>query len=146
MADDRTLPGWPKKQLVKDVRRHLAHYGIRPSCLNAWRTTWIWAEAIARSYWQTHWPLPSEIASQYILLLLAEMKKSHMLNLPYRADTVLPAEAAVALLDVQSSGILAIGGSDRSGKPRRRRITATHSGRNPKGDVETASLLPSPST
>jgi hypothetical protein len=146
MAEDRTLPGWPKKKLVKDVRRHLAHYGIRPSCLSAWRTTWIWAEAIACSYWRTHWPLPSEIASQYILLLLAEMKKSHMLNLPYRADIVLPAEAAVALLDIQGSGILAIGQSARSTKQRPRRIAAKPAGGNSNGGGETASLLPSPST
>jgi hypothetical protein len=113
MAEDRTRPGWPKKKLVKDVRRHLAHYGIRPTYLRSWRTTWIWAEAIARSYWHTHWPLASEISSQYILLLLAEMKKSHMLHLPFRADTVLPAEAAAALLDIQDSGILTIGRSAR---------------------------------
>ena len=37
------------------------------------------------------------------------MKKSHMLNLPYRADTVLPAEVAAALVDVQGTGILAFG-------------------------------------
>ena len=30
MAEERTLPGWPKKKLVKEVRRHLSYYGIRP--------------------------------------------------------------------------------------------------------------------
>ena len=122
MADDRTLPGWPKKKLVKDVRRRLARYGIRPSCLHGWRTTWVWAEAIARSYWQTHWPLPSEIATQYVLLLLAEMKKSHMLNLPYRADSVLPAEVAAALVDVRGTDIPAFCHSSRSAKRRRSRL------------------------
>ena len=137
MAENRTLPGWPKKKLVKSVRRHLANYGIRPIRLQAWRTTWIWAEAIARSYWQTHWPLASEIAAQYILLLLAEMKKTHMLNLPLRADTVLPSEAAAALLDMQGSGILGIGQSARSSKPRPRRLSANPASSNPNGSGDT---------
>jgi hypothetical protein len=67
MAEERSLPGWPKKKLVKEVRRHLSHYGIRPTKCEIWRATWAWADAIARSYWHLHWPLPSEIATQYIL-------------------------------------------------------------------------------
>jgi len=35
-----------------------------------------------------HWPLRSEIATQYILLLLVEMKQSCMLKLPYRASEI----------------------------------------------------------
>ena len=89
MAEDRELPGWPKKRLVRDVRRHLWHYGIRPKG-EAWRAAWSWASAIANSYYHTHWPLPSEIASQYVLLLLADMKGSCSLKLPYRADKVIP--------------------------------------------------------
>ena len=91
MAEHRELPGWPKKRLVKDVRRHLWHYGIRPRG-EPWRAAWSWAAAIARSYYHTHWPLPSEIASQYILLLLAEMNESCALKLPYRAKKVVPDE------------------------------------------------------
>ena len=30
MAEEHSLPGWPKKKLVKEVRRHLSHFGIRP--------------------------------------------------------------------------------------------------------------------
>ncbi len=63
MAEDHSLPGWPKKKLVKDVRRHLWHYGIRPVRFDMWRATWAWADKIARSYWRTHWPLPSEIGT-----------------------------------------------------------------------------------
>lgn len=63
MAEQRDLPGWPKKRLVRDVRRHLWHYGIRPKG-EAWRAAWSWASAIANSYYHTHWPMPSEIASQ----------------------------------------------------------------------------------
>lgn len=89
MTDERELPGWTKKRLVAQVRSHLWHYGIRPKG-QAWRATWSWASAIANSYVYTHWPLPSEIATQYVLLLLAEMKESHMLKLPFRANKVIP--------------------------------------------------------
>lgn len=89
MAEEKSLPGWPKKRLVKQVRSHLWHYGIRPKG-EAWRAAWSWASAIARSYYHTHWPLPSEIASQYILLLLADMKGCHSLKLPYRANKIVP--------------------------------------------------------
>lgn len=91
MAEDRELPGWPKKRLVKQVRSHLWHYGIRPKG-QAWRATWSWASAIANSYFHTHWPLPSEIASQYVLLLLCEMRECRSLKLPFRANKVVPDE------------------------------------------------------
>jgi hypothetical protein len=90
MADERTLPGWPSKRLVKQVRSHLWHYGIRPKG-EAWRATWSWAHAIANSYMsKTHWPLSSEIATQYVLLLLARMKANRSLRLPFRAGQVIP--------------------------------------------------------
>jgi hypothetical protein len=90
MAEHRELPGWPKKALVKRVRSHLWSYGIRPKG-QAWRATWAWAYAIATSYsYRTHWPLASEIATQYVLLLLAHMKENCSLNLPYRAAKVIP--------------------------------------------------------
>ena len=120
MAEERSLSGWPKKKLVKEVRRHLWHYGIRPSKFTIWQATWAWAEAIARSYWKMHWPLPSEIATQYILLLLVEMKSSYMLRLPYRAGEIVPPQVA-AMLPV-SSPVLAI--ADETGKSRRRRKRA----------------------
>ena len=91
MAEDRTLPGFPKKKLVKAVRSHLWGYGIRPT-FTIWQATWAWASAIAHSYYYTHWPLSSEIASQYVLLLLCEMRENHSLKLPYRANTVIPEE------------------------------------------------------
>jgi hypothetical protein len=40
MAEERSLPGWPKKKLVKEVRQHLSHYGIRPVKFTIWQTTW----------------------------------------------------------------------------------------------------------
>lgn len=62
-----------------------------------WRSTWAWVHKIAHSYYHTHWPLPSEIGTQYILLLLAEMQKSCLLRLPYRVREVLPPDM-IALL------------------------------------------------
>ena len=109
MAEERSLPGWPKRRLVKEVRRHLWHYGIRPTKLDVWRAAWAWAEAIAKSYWRMHWPLPSEIGTQYILLLLVEMKRSCMLRLPYRAKEIVPAEVAAML--PQHANVLAIAGN-----------------------------------
>lgn len=97
MAEDRDLPGWPRKKLVRDVRKHLSHYGIRPNQFSIWRATWAWASAISQSYYHTTWPLPSEIASQYILLLLSEMKQNSLLKLPYRASKVVPAEVRALL-------------------------------------------------
>ncbi|MEQ8788814.1 MAG: hypothetical protein RIC55_21055 [Pirellulaceae bacterium] len=91
MAQERDLPGWPKQRLVKRVRSHLWRYGIRPKG-QAWRATWSWAYAIANSYFRTHWPLASEIATQYVVLLLAEMKENRALKLPYRAGQVIPDE------------------------------------------------------
>jgi hypothetical protein len=118
MAEDHSLPGWPTKKLVKEVRRHLSHFGIRPIKSEIWRATWAWADAIARSYWHVSWPLPSEIGSQYILLLLLDMKQSSMLRLPYRASEFVPTEVA-RLLPAVHSGVLAI--ADGTKKPRRGR-------------------------
>jgi hypothetical protein len=82
--------GWPKKKLVRDVRRHLATYGIQPTARFAlthrqWQTAWAWANDIAKSYVFPRWPCAREIAAQYVLLLLAEMKSNHDLKLPYRS-------------------------------------------------------------
>lgn len=96
MAEQRDLPGWPKKRLVKDVRRHLWHYGIRPRH-TPWIATWSWASAIANSYFQTSWPSSTEISTQYLLLLLAEMKRNHALRLPYRAGKAIPDQVRAML-------------------------------------------------
>jgi hypothetical protein len=94
VAEERSLPGWPKTKLVKEARQHLWHYGVRPTKFTIWQATWSWASAIARSYWHLHWPMASEIATQYILLLLVETKSSHMLRLPYRTGEIVPPEVA----------------------------------------------------
>lgn len=127
MAEEKSLPGWPKKKLVKDVRRHLWHYGIRPMKHDIWRATWAWAEKIAHSYWRTHWPMPSEIASQYILLLLVEMKGSYMLRLPYRAAEHIPPEVAALLPVAQQPALLAI--ADGTEKKQSRRARPSRNGK-----------------
>lgn len=85
MAENRDLPGWPKKKLVSEVRKQLSRYGIRPSLPKLWYETWQWASQITNSYVFPRWPLPSEIAAQYVLLLLLEMQANRALKLPYRA-------------------------------------------------------------
>ena len=121
MADDHTLPGWPKKKLVKDVRRSLSHYGIRPVRSAAWRAAWTWADAIARSYYQTHWPLASEIATLYIHLLLAELKRASALKLPFRAGDIIPPEVAAMLPSIQTDGSLALVGQPQKRSRQSRR-------------------------
>lgn len=98
MAEARDLPGWPSKRLVKLVRSHLWRYGIRPK-YELWQLTWSWASAIANSYFHPSWPSTHEIATQYLLLLLAQMKDDHALRLPHRADKAMP-EAVRARLPV----------------------------------------------
>lgn len=90
MAEDRGLPGWPKKKLVKAVRRHLWSYGIRPNSIKLWHETWAWANQITMSYVYPRWPLPSEIGSQYVLLLLLDMNANRGLRLPFRAMQQMP--------------------------------------------------------
>jgi hypothetical protein len=104
MAEERSLPGWPKKRLVKEVRRHLSFYGFRPVKQSAWRAAWAWADKIAHSYFHVHWPVPSEIGAQYIVLLLADMQQSHLLRLPYQAREIIPPEIAALLPALQQQG------------------------------------------
>src|ERR1700722_5254442 len=90
MAESRDLPGWPKRRLVTEVRRQLSRYGIRPSLPKLWHETWRWASQITRSYVFPRWPLPSEIAAQYVFLLFLEMQANHGLKLPFRAAEQMP--------------------------------------------------------
>lgn len=96
MSSERNrLPGGPSNALARRVRSHLNHFGIRPTARGGalWIATWEWANRIACSYaWAKgkHWPVASEIANQYLLLLLVEMKSSYGLRLPYRAADQVP--------------------------------------------------------
>lgn len=108
--DDKYLPGHPRTKLIRDVRRHLSHYGIRPTRFDLWKMTWAWAHEIAISYWKTTWPSSTEIATQYLALLLLEMKASCGLRLPYRHAEKMPASVrqqiagSQALIAMQKSG------------------------------------------
>lgn len=97
MAEQRDLPGWPKKKLVSQVRKQLASYGIRPSLPKLWHETWQWAAQITNSYTFPRWPLASEIAAQYVCLLLLEMNANHALKLPYRAGEEQPPSVRLRL-------------------------------------------------
>lgn len=85
MAEEKTLPGCPKKKRVKEVKSHLWSYGIRPSIHRLWTMTWSWAHEISISHYRQRWPLPSEIASMYVFLLFLEMKQNFSLKLPHKA-------------------------------------------------------------
>lgn len=90
MSQER-LPGMPRKRLVADVKRTLRSYGIRVQQGRAWEMTWTWAYEVARSYMlRTTWPLASEIATQYLVCVMADMKADCMLKLPYRAGQHVP--------------------------------------------------------
>jgi hypothetical protein len=104
--DDKHLPGGPSKILVRRVRSSLAVYRIRP-LRETWRLTWEWANEIANSYasrTRKHWPLVNEIATQYIVLLLAKMKNEDRLRLPFRANR-LPQRVAQALRLSTGTGV-----------------------------------------
>lgn len=106
MAESRDLPGWPKKKLVSQVRKQLASFGIRPSLPRLWLETWQWASQITNSYVFPRWPLPSEIAAQYMVLLLLEMQAHHALKLPYRAAEQQPPSVRLRLTVRQSFPLL----------------------------------------
>ena len=95
---DRYLPGDPSGAIVRAVRRHLAHYGIKPQP-KLWGLAWRWADAVRRSYCvlRPRWPSPNEIGAQYLALLLSEMRENFALKLPYRAADECPPAVRAAL-------------------------------------------------
>lgn len=102
---DAALPGCPRPRLVRQVRRWLATFGIRPQ-RDQWLLTWEWARNIARSYSRTMWPSIREIAAQYMVVLLAEMRKMGTLGLPYRAGR--PEMLPDAIRALEAAGALAL--------------------------------------
>ena len=98
---DPILPGHPRKTLVRDVKRSLWRAGIRPVRNEVWTATWEWAAQIANSYLMIRelWPDSQQIAAQYVLLLLAEMRDRSMLKLPFKANEQMPASVAKMLPD-----------------------------------------------
>ena len=105
-----------------------------------WQATWAWADKIAHSYFHVHWPLPSEIGTQYILLLLAEMHDSHCLRLPYQAREIVPPEVAALLPVMQQQGFPPIEvGAARSANEAKAEPRA-------EGNFPTTEIVPRPMT
>jgi hypothetical protein len=84
-VSDKYLPGGPPPRLIRQVRRSLRSDGMTVRSEVLWRTTWEWASSIRNSYVFPKWPLPAEIATQYILLMLLDRQASRQLRLPHRA-------------------------------------------------------------
>lgn len=105
MAEDRDLPGMPTKKLVRETRRWLNRYGIRPTDRRLWLETWHWASCIAHKdvayiwgiYKKPRWPRATEIATQYVVLLLVSMQQDYTFRLHFRAGEYLPPTLATRL-------------------------------------------------
>lgn len=119
MASERnTLAGGPSNKLVAEVRRVLRLYcQARPERGNkAWALAWEWAAACCNRdefaqqlcghrAKRRPWPPAVEIASQFVLLCLADMRASRALRLPFRAmhPEVMPAGVAERLAAARSA-------------------------------------------
>ena len=107
MAEEKTLPGWPRKSLVKETKQCLWRYfRSRPTQFDeCCRAAWEWANAIANrslifqfgKVRRAKWPQGNEIATQYLLLSLARMKGDHNLRLPFRSDQCVTPRVAAML-------------------------------------------------
>lgn len=108
LMDYRDLPGGPRLKQVQDVKRELRFHGVSP-VNEIWKATWSWADEIAcnQSKWSRskRWPGPRQIAAQYMLLLLCEMRRLSMLRLPLGAENHI-SEQAADLLSVAGQGKL----------------------------------------
>jgi hypothetical protein len=124
MAETYSLPGWPKKKLVGDVKKVLSRYGILPRRQDCWQAAWEWANQISNSYYNKTWPRACEIASQYIFLVMSQMKQDFQLQLPYRAGDHVPNAVKLLLpppMPGAASHILAITEDTTAPKGRRRK-------------------------
>ena len=100
MAEDKSLPGWPNKRLVADVKRRLRSVlEVRPTVNNRyWRLAWEWARKVRErnelydfsKRRRAKWPSDTEIASMYIWICLCELKSGCQLRLPFHAATQIP--------------------------------------------------------
>lgn len=95
-SERHCLPGGPGSGLIKKVRQHLWTYCRCKPMRNdrLWLNAWQWALNCRYDNGSGgrpgRWPMPTEIASQYLLLCLAEMRDSSALRLPHNAAQVLP--------------------------------------------------------
>lgn len=102
MASERnTLPGSPSNTLIREVRsvlyRRLRSKPQRED--QTWKMAWQWAAECCnrRELWRfgkrprrRPWPSACEIASQYVLLALLDMREYRDLRLPYNAAECVP--------------------------------------------------------
>jgi hypothetical protein len=87
------LPGRPPKKLLRDVRGFLwRRLRARPHRIDeCWRAAWQWAAACSErsnrylTLKRRYWPPANEIASQYLLLVLTQLRDDHQLRLPMHA-------------------------------------------------------------
>lgn len=123
LIDYRELPGGPRLKLVKEVKRRLRIYGISPRS-DLWVAAWKWADSVAyhQSIWlrKKHWPAPTQIASQYVLIMLCEMKQFRSLCLPRDAEKHVPPEAAEYLSHMGTGRVF-----ERPGIDTQKRIAKT---------------------
>lgn len=106
------LPGGPSNRLIKDVRKVLWRYlRSRPErASRAWVLAWEWANNIRYrnglylSKPKGRWPMPNGIASQYLFLVLTEMKDKHALRLPFNAAECVPDDLLPRLTGLPSRG------------------------------------------
>lgn len=96
------LPGDPPPKLIRDVRKRLRGYGIRPQAAQ-WRVMWEWALKIRNSYYDPRWPSVAELVAQYTVLLLAEMRDNFQLKLPPRAMSHITPAASVMLVQAPAA-------------------------------------------
>lgn len=110
MAEEKSLAGWPTKALVRKVKSVLWQYvRCRPQITDPlWQKTWDWAAAVERreslykfgkAATRKHWPAPNEIATQYLILAITEMKSFCALRLPFHAATQMPDSVKLILKD-----------------------------------------------
>lgn len=131
MASERnSLAGCPGNALIRRVRSVLRQYAAcrPPRDDRNWRLTWEWAAACCergelflfkQNKRRRPWPSPNEIASQYLFLVLAEMRSNHALRLPWRASQAIPASVAKRMVECGIAGhgvqSLAVGFSAEAG-------------------------------
>ena len=109
-SERNTLPGGPGNNLVRKVRAVLyAYCRSKPQQGDRlWHMAWEWAYAIRSREEVFHltigyrprkkpWPSAQEIASQYLLLCLVEMRSCRALRLPHNAAEYAPASVAAHL-------------------------------------------------
>lgn len=110
MAEERNLPGWPSKTLVKKVRGRLNWFGIRPitrwspTGLDIWKLAWQWAERECFHYKRKRWPSPDQIADRYVFLLFHEMRANAGLRPDKVAMERMPDEVRALMEQAEAIG------------------------------------------